>query len=68
VRKVTQALEATMREDAAADRPFVAAGVVNRHSGLPGKGFFDLAQALGRAIPEDQEALATYRQRLTTRP
>lgn len=68
VRKVTEALETTMREDAAADRPFVAARVVNRHSGLPGKGFFDLARALGCAIPEDQEALATYRQRLTARP
>jgi len=68
VRKVTEALETTMREDAVANRPFVAARVVNRHSGLPGKGFFDLAQALGCAIPEDQEALATYRQRLTARP
>jgi len=68
VRKVTEALETTMREDAAAGRPFVAAQVVNRHSGLPGKGFFDLAHSLGHALPEDQEALATYRKRLSARP
>lgn len=64
VRKVTQALETTMREDAEAGRPFVAAQVVSRHSGLPGKGFFDLARDLGEALPTDADALATYRQRL----
>ncbi len=49
VRKVTRALEDTMREDAAAGRPFIAARVVNRgRPARPGKGFFDLARELGR--------------------
>ncbi|PWK61425.1 DUF6522 family protein [Roseicyclus mahoneyensis] len=49
VGKVTRALEATMREDAAAGRPFIAARAVSRgHGTLPGRGFFDLAQALSR--------------------
>lgn len=67
VRKVTQALETTMREDAAAGRPLIAARVVNRHSGVPGKGVFDLAEELGVALPADTAALAEYRQRLTER-
>ena len=49
VGKVTRALETTMREDARANRPFIAANVVSRAGGkLPGKGFFDLARALSR--------------------
>lgn len=49
VAKVTRALETTMREDAAAGRPFIAARVVSRGRGsLPGRGFFDLAAALSR--------------------
>jgi Fe-S cluster biogenesis protein NfuA len=49
VGKITAALETTMREDAAASRPFIAARAVSRgRSGLPGKGFFDLARALAR--------------------
>ncbi len=56
VGKVTAALETTMREDAAADRPFIAARAVSRgRNGLPGKGFFDLARALGRG-PRDGES------------
>jgi Fe-S cluster biogenesis protein NfuA len=47
VRKITRALEVTMREDAAANRPFIAARAVSRGSeGLPGKGFFELARTL----------------------
>ncbi|WP_299499845.1 DUF6522 family protein [uncultured Roseobacter sp.] len=47
--KVTRALETTMRDDAAADRPFIAARAVSRgHGNLPGKGFFDLARTLSR--------------------
>lgn len=68
VGKVTQALETTMREDAKAGRPFVAAQVVNRHSGLPGKGFFELAKEIGAALPADENALALYRQKLHERP
>lgn len=49
VRRITQALEATMREDADVDRPFIAARAVSRAGeGLPAKGFFDLATALSR--------------------
>jgi hypothetical protein len=67
VRKVTQALETTMREDAAAGRPFVAAQVVNRHSGVPGQGFFDLADQLGTPLVPDPAVLARYRQSLPAR-
>jgi Fe-S cluster biogenesis protein NfuA len=56
VGKVTAALETTMREDAAAGRPFIAARAVSRaRTGLPGKGFFDLARALARG-PEEGES------------
>ncbi len=49
VRRVTAALESTMRADAAEGRPFIAARAVGRgRDALPGKGFFDLAVALGR--------------------
>jgi Fe-S cluster biogenesis protein NfuA len=56
VRKVTRALEMTMREDAAANRPFIAARAVSRgREGLPGQGFFELARALSRG-PQDGES------------
>lgn len=55
VGKVTRALEATMREDAAAGRPFIAARAVSRgRDKLPGKGFFDLARALSRGPREGE--------------
>lgn len=60
IRNVTDALETTMREDAAADRPFIAARVVGRGSGnLPGQGFFELARALGRS-PRAGESQAVF--------
>lgn len=47
IRRITRALETTMREDAAAGRPFIAARAVSRAgAGLPGRGFFDLAATL----------------------
>ena len=56
VRQVTRALETTMRQDAAAERPFIAARVVSRgRERLPGRGFFDLARALSRG-PRDDES------------
>ena len=61
VRKVTDALETTMHEDAAAHRPFVAALVVTRGTGLPGKGFFDLAEGLGLPLDPDPGAMRAYR-------
>lgn len=48
VYRVIQALEQSMREDAAAGRPLLAARVVSRvRDGLPAPGFFDLARRLG---------------------
>ena len=49
IHQVTEALEQTMIEDAAADRPFIAAMVISRmRGGLPAAGFFDCAARLGR--------------------
>jgi hypothetical protein len=48
IARLTQALEATMAEDAAAARPLRAARVLGRASGgLPARGFFQAAQELG---------------------
>jgi len=55
VRKVTHALEDTMREDASKSQPFIAARAISRATGgLPGKGFFDLARDLGRGLEPDE--------------
>jgi Fe-S cluster biogenesis protein NfuA len=65
IRKVTEALEATMREDAAAGRPFIAAFVVSRGSlSQPGRGFFDLARLLGRGPDPGQSDVDYYRQEI----
>ncbi len=49
IHQVTQALEQIMAEDAAADRPFIAAMVISKaRRGLPAPGFFDCAARLGR--------------------
>jgi Fe-S cluster biogenesis protein NfuA len=64
IAKVTSALEATMRVDAAISTPFVAARAVSRGGdGLPSKGFFELAQALGRG-PMDGEIDSVFHERL----
>ena len=48
ITRIGAALEALMEEDAAAGRPLLAALCVSRTgSGLPGRGFFDKAAALG---------------------
>lgn len=61
VAKVTRALEATMREDAAAGRPFIAARAVSRgRETLPGPGFFDLARALSRGPRDGQSEQAFH--------
>jgi len=60
VRRITRALETTMRDDAAAGQPFVAARAVSRAGGgLPGRGFFDLARTLGRG-PQESESDGDY--------
>jgi hypothetical protein len=49
IHRVTEALERLMEEDAAAERPFIAALAVSKaRSGLPAPGFFDCARRLGR--------------------
>ena len=49
IQQVTQALEQIMTEDAAADRPFIAAMVISKtRGGVPAPGFFHCAARLGR--------------------
>src|SRR5258708_29456714 len=49
IHRVTEALERLMEEDAAADRPFIAALAISKaHGGLAAPGFFDCARRLGR--------------------
>ena len=63
--RITRALETTMREDAAAGRPFIAVRAVSRGSeGLPARGFFDLARTLSLGPDEgesDQDFVARER-------
>ena len=47
IHQVTEALEHLMAEDAAIDRPFIAA-ISKARGGLPAPGFFDCARRLGR--------------------
>ena len=59
IHRVTEALERLMEEDAAADRPFIAALVISTaRGGLPAPGFFDCARRLGRFAgdPDGQDA------------
>lgn len=62
IHQLTQALEASMELDAAADRPFRAAVIVSRtRGGLPAPGFFVCAARLGRYDgPEDGPAAAAF--------
>jgi hypothetical protein len=46
---MAEALERLMEEDAAADRPFIAALAISKaRGGLPAPGLFDRARRLGR--------------------
>ena len=59
IHQVTEALELLMEEDAAADRPFIAALAISKaRGGLPAPGFFDCARRLGRFTgdPAGQDA------------
>jgi Fe-S cluster biogenesis protein NfuA len=61
IRRITRALETTMREDAAAGRPFIAARAVSRAGdGLPGPGFFELADALSRGSAQSEDKTALH--------
>lgn len=65
IHKVTAALEITMREDAAAGHPFIAARAVSRGpTQSPGKGFFGLARALGHGPQPDESELDFHRRQL----
>ena len=56
IHRVTEALGRLMEEDAAADRPFIAALAISKtRGGLPAPGFFDCAGRLGR-FADDQDA------------
>ena len=49
IHQVTETLEHLMMEDAATDRPFIAAIAISKaRGGLPAPGFFDCALRLGR--------------------
>ncbi len=59
IHRVTEALERLMEEDAAADRPLIAALAISKaRGGLPAPGFFDCARRLGRFAgdPHGQDA------------
>lgn len=62
IARVTMALEALMRDDMAAGRPFVAAMCEGKLSGgMPALGFFQMAVALGRyAGPVDGPEAVTF--------
>lgn len=63
IHQVAQALEWSMREDAANGHPFIAALVISRvRDGLPAPGFFDIAKELGRhdGEPSGPHAAASH--------
>ena len=69
IQQVTEALERLMEEDAAADRPFIAALVISKvRGGLPAPGFFDCARRLGRFAgdPDGQDAWSFHAAELNT--
>ncbi|GAB5469882.1 MAG: hypothetical protein Kilf2KO_29120 [Rhodospirillales bacterium] len=57
IHRLTLALEDLVRADIAAGRPLLAAVAVGK-TGLPGRGFFQLLQALGRYEGADSGAAA----------
>lgn len=64
IHQVTVALECLMEEDAAADRPLIAALVVSKaRAGLPAPGFFYRALRIGRfeGDPEGPDAAAFHK-------
>ena len=59
IQTLARLLEDSMCDDAAADRPFLAALVVSQareRQGLPAPGFFDAARRLGRFADDAQDA------------
>jgi hypothetical protein len=67
IARLTDALEATMSQDATMGRPLRAALCHARGSDLPAIGFFDAARKLGRNMQADPTGLiALERKRLFT--
>lgn len=67
IRKVTQALEATMVQDAENDAPFLASLVVSKvGQGNAAKGFFQQARALGRGPGFGEDDRAYYQREFTS--
>lgn len=65
--ELTQALEALMEQDAAQGRPFRAVLCAARLGhGLPARGFFDKAAALGHRIEDPAAYVQTQRAALKT--
>ena len=67
IHRVTEALERLMDEDAAAGRPLLAAFAVGKaRSGVPARGFFLKARALGlfSGDPEGREAVEFHAREL----
>lgn len=63
IHQLTMALECLIKEDAAAERPLIAALVVSKgRGGLPAPGFFDCARRVGcfGGEPEGAESAAFY--------
>ena len=63
INQVTEAVERLMEEDAAADRPFIAALAISKaRGGLPAPGFFERARRLGRFAgdPDGPEAWSLH--------
>lgn len=48
IQQVARLLEWSMHEDAAVGHPFLASVVISQAEGMPRRGFFELAAALGR--------------------
>ncbi len=65
VSDLTAALEATMEEDAARGEPLRAALLCGKLTGgLPARGFYDKAAALGFAVDDPALFVAVHRERL----
>jgi len=61
IAQVTASLERLMAEDSAAGRPLLSAVAVGRaRGGLPGRGFFEAAAALGRFDPAAETEAAFH--------
>ena len=69
IHQVTEALEHLMAEDAATDRPFIAAIAISKaRGGLPAPGFFDCARRLGRFAGDEKDPKPGPSMRVSSTP